>query len=181
MSKLPVIRALVLLVALPLTVAACGEATSSNSAGSGDSPAPSQTTAEKKAPALPKLGTWARAKSELRDKFEGGRIRKLTRDGKIVVLRLKADDNLTNGLIKSGMKHDAQDAFRQVFKDAAYHPPEMLVWFYFPLVEKATGKEGSRVVAVYALTRGQAVDINWANEDSIDWDIYRTLLHPALD
>lgn len=131
-------------------------------------------------PALPTPGTWKRAKYELRDKFDDDvvELQKIGTSG--IVVGLKADDNFTNGMIRTGMKLDAKDAFRQVYKDARYHPKKMLVQFHMKLVNKVTGKESDGIVAVYSLSRGIASQINWANQDVIDWDQFRTMLHPAL-
>lgn len=129
--------------------------------------------------ARPRKGTFARARSDLRSDFSG-RLVQLDRFEGTLTIGLKADDNFTNGMIRSGMKLDAGDALRDVYRSAGYQPREAIVQFHMQLVDKATGEESDSVVAVYALHRARAAEINWANADVIDWDSYRTMLHPAV-
>lgn len=88
-------------------------------------------------PVLPKLGSYSRAKSELRDKFKK-RVVQLDRFDGTLMVGIKADDS---GVFpKTQIKTAAQDAFRQVYKDAAYAPRQMIIEFHGPLVNKGRAK-----------------------------------------
>jgi hypothetical protein len=126
---------------------------------------------------LPKLGSYSRAKSELRDKFKK-RIVQLDRFDGTLMVGIKADDS---GVFpKTQIKTAAQDAFGQVYKDAAYAPTQMIIQFHGPLVDKATGKESDGIWAVYSMTRARAAQIQWANQDQIEWDSCRTMIRNDL-
>jgi hypothetical protein len=161
-------KRVLLALALLTSLTACGAAS--------DGSTPEQSAADlanaigsTSAPAvvLPALGTVARAKSELRDKF-GSQVVQLDTSGRRILLGLK-------WVGKASAQMDAQDAFRQVYKDAGYAPKEMLVQFHGTLVVPATGAESDGIYAVYDITRKQAARIVWANEDSVDWSRYRTM------
>jgi hypothetical protein len=51
------------------------------------------------------------------------------------------------------------------------------------LVSKATGKAVNDITGSFRITPGQARQINWSSSDqlsNVDWSIYRTFCHPAL-
>jgi hypothetical protein len=82
---------------------------------------------------------------------------------------------------KTQLNLDAQAAFRNTLKDAGYDKAKLnVVRFRAKFVDKATGKESTGSAAVYAISRAQAKRIVWANEDSIDWENYRTVLAPGI-
>ena len=156
-------------LALLLALTACG----GSSTGGGPSyvqngtAATVSTEAATPTPALPAMGTVARAKTEIRDKF-GSQVVGIDQSGGQFTLGLKWVGKATAQL-------NAQDAFRQVYKDAGYAPKEMLVMFHGQLVVPSTGAEHDGVYAVYDITRKQAARIVWANQDQVDWSRYRTM------
>lgn len=91
-----------------------------------------------------------------------------------------AQDLLFDGLTKHGMDDDARDVFEGVYRTAGASPHAVVVQHFFKLVNPATGRESEGVVARYRITREQADQIDWDNATAVEWDLYRTFLHPDL-
>jgi hypothetical protein len=165
---------LALLAVFALT--ACGGSTGSGATPyvqNGTAPVSSSAaTTSAPAAALPAAGTVARAKWELRDKF-GSQVVGIDQSGGQFTVGLKWIGNSTSQL-------NAMDAFRQVFKDAGWAPKEMLIQFHGVLVAPATGAEHDGIYAVYDMTRKQAAQIVWANQDQVDWTHFRTMQRSDL-
>lgn len=122
---------------------------------------------------------WARAKLGMRRAFPHRVTRMDRQHDTSVLVTLKGADNLTNGMIRTGLKLDAGTALK-VFHDAGYKPKDIIVLFDMPVMTKATGQESIGTVAQFEITRGEMRNINWTNVDVIDWNAYRTMLAPFL-
>jgi hypothetical protein len=139
---------------------------------------PARAAAPTARPPVPVRGTLSRAEHELRADF-GDRVTEVDRFAGVLTVGLKASDNLTNGMIRRGMKTDAGDALRDVYDHAGLRPTEVLVQMHMPLTDTRTGRESDGVVAVYAMRRAEARAVDWSST-AIDWDNYRTMLHQAV-
>jgi len=160
-----------------LALGGCAGLEDSGGGGATGSQAAKGSTEKPAAQATPQ-SAWARVRAAMRDEF-GKDLVSLKRSRKEVAVTLKAGDNLTSGMIRTGIKLDAEKAFKAIH-DAGYKPKSVTVNFTFPLVDKATGKESVDVVATYFIDRASFREVNWDNSDAVDWDFYRAMLHPAL-
>lgn len=130
------------------------------------------------APQKPAHG-FAAAANKLGDEF-GDDLRSIEKSGRVIDVKLNADENLTNGLTLGGMERDAGKVFKIVADADAIPGEEIMVELYLPLTNTATGQESNDRVNIFVLTHADAEQIDWSNADTIDWENYRTFVHPAL-
>lgn len=79
---------------------------------------------------------------------------------KIILVKLNANENLTNKMTKGGMFEDTSDALKALskFKNTSIYR----VWWYYPLVD-TYGNESDDVVMKLELSNETLKKINWDN------------------
>jgi len=105
--------------------------------------------------------------------------------GYLIAIRYRADDNLTSGLIRSGIIVDARDLNKALFKDPRCgEVKECMLMPHFKLVDQY-GSEKVDQVGKLLLSRTTAEKINWENMYTAGFEQLlksegQLWLHPAL-
>jgi hypothetical protein len=77
----------------------------------------------------------------------------------------------------------AKAIFQKIYDDAGWRKGAS-IGYEGGLVSKATGKEVPNVnTGIFTMSAGQSKRIDWSDDDAlsnIDWSIYRSFCHPAL-
>lgn len=112
----------------------------------------------------------------------GDRLDTYSVDGDIGFVHFDAGENLTVGMIRSGIERDFADLVRAAFHEPGSQLALLHLTARLPLTDEF-GNETVRDVYGISVDRDTAERINWDNEFSIDWPrVWDTrFLHPVFD
>jgi hypothetical protein len=97
-----------------------------------------------------------------RIRTNGIEFQPLSTGGQMVSIRLWADDNLTNNLIRVGIQADSTKIFKRIFTERQDAPDRVLIQWYFP-GQDVKGNDVDLALTTVALTKQNAATFNWKN------------------
>jgi hypothetical protein len=170
--------ALIALVGLMLT-GGCGESSGSDSqpdtaadAGSApDSASPRQRVRD--------------ALEDAKGPVEDPRVTRVEFGRKELTVTAKTPEGGFQGASTKDLDRQAGAIFAAIYGDAGWRKTGAVVVFKGGLVNSKTGEDLPDVnTGIYTIKRGEARQIDWSDDDAInytiDWSLYRDFAHPAL-
>jgi hypothetical protein len=166
-------------VILFLIGSGCDESSSSGGEEQGT------TTEAKSSPATPKQRVQEAVGDEVHASGYAGdlKILDVSFEGTEARVTAKTPEGGFEGAKCGDLADGAQAVFETIYNDGGWKGGAALS-YYGGLVDRATGKELPNAnTGIYTMPAGQARQIDWSDEDAlmnIDWSVYRTFCHPAL-
>lgn len=111
-------------------------------------------------------------------------VKDVTVIGRNALVELETPSGGFEGPSTDDMNYQVGAVFRRIYKDTD-HKGSVTIQFSGGLVNTKTGAESpDSVTGTYVIRADEARQIDWDDEDVvdyiIDWDLYRTFVHPAI-